>query len=107
MRQGPASHAVLHQRDWVSMARATFGTYRQKLFTAFGTRPARTGSRSRRWRRSLVAAHRHSSPDGLLDSRQWCCLRAGITVLTNTDGYVTPGNLDNQIHEPPSCLAGA
>lgn len=86
-------------------------TYRQKLFTAFGTPPGTnwiTVARrleGDRWSPPIDIHH----SDGLLDSRPVVLPdSAGIMVLTNTDGrYATPGKIDNQIYMSRLTLAGA
>jgi hypothetical protein len=77
-------------------------TYRQKMFTPFGTQPGTDWiTMARRldgdkWTEPLEL----DRSDGLLDSRPVLLPQKGgsLLVVTNTDGrFATPGNLHNQI----------
>ncbi len=112
MRQGASERTPIYSspRLGVDGQGHIWLTYRQKLFTAFGTPPGTN------W---ITVARRsegdHWSPpidihhsDGLLDSRPVVLPSGGgITVLTNTDGrYAAPGNPDNQIFMSRLSLPG-
>src|SRR5207244_236989 len=85
-------------------------SYRQRLFTAFGTPPGTNwitvASRleGEQWSPPIDLHH----SDGLLDSRPVLLpYGTGLLVLTNTDHrYSVPGNFDNQIYMSVLSLPG-